>query len=181
MRNPTVFTNKNSLYNYVSVLADEENESNKCKKVKQMTARKEKLYVVCFVCSLLQFPFEGCKRKVKKKREDDNDRCKPKKKRKIKDCPPPDDSECKRTQGLHYSLSNGKDNVKCPKINLEIKKPDDEEDDPCGLKKKGTTLKCPSDLLKRKRKKPKKKASTLIVPNLAKPTTPSGTFVSAPI
>ncbi|XP_063902051.1 uncharacterized protein LOC135121694 [Zophobas morio] len=115
-----------------------------------------------------KFKFPECKQKVKEK-EIVEDKCpKKKKKRKIVDCPPEDENKkCVPLRELvGYSLTGGggndKEKKKCPEIDLTVFREDRE--DPCTLKRKGTTKVCPGDLLKKKKRGPKKKASGIITP-----------------
>lgn len=97
-------------------------------------------------------------------------KCKAKKKRRIKDCPPEKIDECEKAssiiaQTLELKDDGNKKKKKCPKFDKEKCAELPDEDDPCGLKRKGKTRECPSDLTKRHRKyTPRKKGASSQLP-----------------
>lgn len=110
----------------------------------------------------MQFPFPTPP-KVQQK-DDGRRKCKEKKKRRIKDCPPEKTDECERTAPIinkTYNLSSDKEDdreKKCPKFDKGKCEQEADIDDPCGLRKKGETRECPADLTKKRRKyTPRKK------------------------
>ncbi|RZC38859.1 neurofilament heavy polypeptide-like [Asbolus verrucosus] len=141
-------------------------------------------------CKIRKFKFPTCDKKPAKKEETDH--ChKKKKKPKIIDCPDEKQSGCLPPNLVveEYSFSGEKhDKSKCPKVDLTINRPavsggvcesidsdsvfKEEDDDPCKLKRKGNTKVCPGDLLKKKRRKPKKKTSGIITPVESNKTEP---------
>ncbi|XP_044261337.1 uncharacterized protein LOC123009233 [Tribolium madens] len=115
-------------------------------------------------CKIPKFKFPCCNQKIS--RTDQDGRCPTKRRKpKVRDCPP-SDKACDTIEVVEeYNLSGGgkKDKTKCPQIDMTTLR-EEVDDDPCKLKRKGTTKICPGDLLKKKRRKPKKKTSGVIAP-----------------
>ncbi|KAK9746281.1 Protein of unknown function (DUF1431) [Popillia japonica] len=136
-----------------------------------------------------KFPFKECTFTLVKKKKiplANKGKCPEKPKRKpekpkrklVKDCPPENEDECKRSAPefvrnlLTYKMceqredeNSDKRKKKCPKINLGVCKDEmDNRDDPCGRKRRGKTLICPTDLLKTGRDKNKKKKTSGVIP-----------------
>ncbi|GJQ75374.1 hypothetical protein Trydic_g23550 [Trypoxylus dichotomus] len=129
-----------------------------------------------------KFPFKECTFTIVKERKPaiaQTRKCPEKEKPKlVKDCPSDKTENCKKktsaiNETIFYAMTDkdgkgGKDEKKkCPKVNLGIcQDPREITDDPCHRKRRGKTMICPNDLLKKgpRHKDKKKKTSGVISP-----------------